>query len=330
MDRGRTLPHRLCSPKTQGRSARDGEFVINETQRKPAWLKIRPPSGARYNRIKGLREGLSLATVCEEARCPNLSECWGAGTATFMILGDTCTRACRFCNVNTGNPRGRIDVDEPARLAEAVSTMELSYVVLTMVDRDDLDDGGAGHAALCVEALRQADPKLKVEMLAGDFRGDPSAIARVARSGCEVFAHNLECVRRLTPAVRDRRCGYDQSLHVLKTAGNLARHVVTKSSLMLGLGETDEEIREAMEDLRTAGVQILTLGQYLRPAPRFLPVDRYVTPDEFTHWKDVAHGLGFDFCASGPLVRSSYRAGEVFLEGFLKARARAPGEGSVR
>jgi len=321
------LPPSRRSPKTQGRSARDGESVINETQRKPAWLKIRPPSGARYNRIKGLREGLSLATVCEEARCPNLSECWGAGTATFMILGDTCTRACRFCNVNTGNPHGWTDPEEPSKLAEAVSTMELSYVVLTMVDRDDLDDGGADHAALCVEALRRADPHLKVEMLAGDFRGEPSAIARVARSGCEVFAHNLECVRRLTPTVRDRRCGYDQSLGVLKTAKDLAPDVVTKSSLMLGLGESDAEIREAMEDLRAAGVQILTLGQYLRPAPRFLPVDRYVTPEEFTHWKDVAQELGFDFCASGPLVRSSYRAGEVFLEGFLKARAQTSGDG---
>ncbi len=321
------MPRGRRSPKTQGRSARDGESVINETQRKPAWLKIRPPSGARYNHIKGLRKGLSLATVCEEARCPNLSECWGAGTATFMILGDTCTRACRFCNVNTGHPHGRVDAEEPAKLASAVTTMELGYVVLTMVDRDDLPDGGADHAARCVEALRRADPSLKVEMLAGDFRGRRESIARVAGSGCEVFAHNLECVRRLTPSVRDRRCGYDQSLEVLKAARELAPQVVTKSSLMLGLGESSSEIREAMEDLRAADVQILTLGQYLRPAPRFLPVDRYVTPEEFNHWKDVAQELGFDFCASGPLVRSSYRAGEVFLEGFLKARARATGGG---
>ena len=237
-----------------------------------------------------------------------------------MLLGDTCTRGCRFCNVKTGNPGGFADPAEPDHLVEAVRAMDLTYVVLTMVDRDDIADGGASHVAACVRRLKDEVPDLRVEMLTGDFRGDEGAIATVLASGCDVFAHNVETVERLTRTVRDRRCGYEQSLEVLRAARRLRPGVVTKSSIMLGLGERDQEIERTLHDLRAAGVEIVTLGQYLRPAEKFLPVVEYVHPGVFERWRRRAEEMGFAFCASGPLVRSSYRAGELFLERYLSER----------
>ena len=294
--------------------------ITVSSHKKPSWLKIRPPAGETYQRIKGLRENLALATVCEEARCPNQAECWSGGTATFMLLGDTCTRGCRFCNVKTGNPKGAVDSDEPKNVLHAARVMELTYIVLTMVDRDDLADGGAQHVAETIRTLKSGEPDLLIEILAGDFRGNDAAIATVVESGCEVFAHNVETVRRLTPRVRDRRSTYEQTLDVLRRSKDLRPDVVTKSSIMLGLGETDDETTETLADLRAAGCEIVTLGQYLRPSLKHLPVERYVTPEEFESWRERAEAMGFAFCASGPLVRSSYRAGELFLERYLRER----------
>jgi lipoyl synthase len=297
---------------------------MSEFTRKPSWLKIRPPAGESYRKIKDLRKGLKLATVCEEAACPNVAECWGGGTATFMLLGDTCTRGCRFCNVKTGNPRGIVDAAEPENLLEAVTAMRLEYVVLTMVDRDDLEDGGAAHVSACIELLKRELPELRVEILAGDFRGMRSAVETVLHSGCDVYAHNIETVERLSPKVRDGRCDYAQSLATLAHAKTIRPDVVTKSSIMLGLGETEAEVEASLRDLRAHDVDIVTLGQYLRPAKRklFLPVEEYVTPEAFTRYKQQAEAMGFAFCASGPLVRSSYRAGELFLTRYLAERDR--------
>jgi lipoic acid synthetase len=284
---------------------------------------VRPPSGEAYARIKGLRESLGLATVCEEARCPNVAECWGAGTATFMLMGDVCTRACRFCNVKTGNPRGSLDEDEPAKVAQAVAAMGLSYVVLTMVDRDDLEDGGAAHVSACVAAVKQASEGILVETLAGDFGACERDVATLAAAPVDVLAHNVECVERLTPAVRDRRCGYARSLRTLALFKEHGGGRLCKSSLMLGLGETDAEVRAALLDLRHAGVDVVTLGQYLQPSQAHLPVAAFVPPERFDRWRDEALAMGFLFCASGPLVRSSYRAGETFAERYLRGRGAA-------
>ncbi|WP_324716509.1 lipoyl synthase [Carboxydochorda subterranea] len=281
---------------------------------KPEWLKVPLPVGPVYARVSGLVRELGLHTVCQEARCPNVAECWGHGTATFMILGWVCTRACKFCAVATGNPRGAVDAGEPQRVATAVRELDLEYVVLTSVDRDDLPDGGAAHFARTVRAIKEAAPSTRVEALTPDFRGDRAAVALVVDSGLDVFAHNLETVRRLTPRVRDPRATYDQSLEVLAFGKRHRPEVLTKSSLMLGLGETDGEIREAMRDLRAAGVDILTLGQYLRPSKSHLSVERYVTPAEFLRYRDWGYEEGFVEVFSGPLVRSSYRADRVFEE----------------
>lgn len=285
---------------------------------KPEWLKVPLPGGPTYAFVSGVVKQLGLFTVCQEARCPNVAECWGHGTATFMLLGSVCTRACKFCAVSTGNPRGLLDPTEPHRVAEAVARLRLEYVVLTSVDRDDLPDGGAGHFAQAVHAIKARAPWVRVEALTPDFRGDRRAVATVMESGLDVFANNVETVRRLTPRVRDPRAGYDQTLQVLAFAKRYRPEVLTKSSLMLGLGETDEEIRQAMRDLRAVGVDILTLGQYLRPSPSHLPVERYVTPAEFDRYRQWGYEEGFVEVFSGPLVRSSYRAERVFKE----ARAR--------
>jgi lipoic acid synthetase len=241
-----------------------------------------------------------------------------------MLLGDVCTRACRFCNVKTGNPRGRVDAEEPEKVARAVVAMGLSYVVLTMVDRDDLTDGGASHVAATVCALKRADPGLLVETLVGDFLGREEDLAALARSPVDVLAHNVECVERLTREVRDPRCSYAQSLralHLLKRHGNGR---LCKSSLMLGLGETEDEVRAALCDLREAGVDVVTLGQYLQPSPAHLPVAEFVPPARFDRWREEAESIGFLFCASGPLVRSSYKAGEMFVERYLRASRTGP------
>lgn len=275
---------------------------------KPAWLKARAPSGSGYQLVRTLVREHRLATVCEEAKCPNIGECWNAGTATLMLMGAVCTRACRFCSVDTGNPRGWLDPDEPENAARTVELMGLRYVVLTSVDRDDLPDGGAAHYAACVRAIKARNPATAVEALTPDFQGVLADVGTVVESGIEVFAQNIETVRRLTHPVRDSRAGYEQTLAVLAHAKRQRPMLLTKSSLMVGLGESDAEIDEVLTDLRAAGVDIVTLGQYLRPTLNHLPVHRYVAPAEFDRWRERALARGFLECVSGPLVRSSYRA----------------------
>ena len=289
-------------------------------ERKPEWLRVRPPSGDRYGHLKGLLRGLNLHTVCEEAHCPNVGECWGGGTATIMLLGDLCTRGCRFCAVKSGNPRGLVDDGEPRRVAEAIADLGLTYVVLTSVDRDDLPDGGASHFAATVREIKARDPDILVEALIPDFQGDLDAVQTVVDAGPDVLDHNLETVRRLQGVARDRRANYEQSLAVLRGAKAMRNGLFTKSSLMLGLGETRSEILEAMRDLRANAVDLLTLGQYLRPSEWHLPVHEYVSPETFDELRAAGEELGFAYVAAGPLVRSSYRAGEFFLENVLRER----------
>jgi lipoic acid synthetase len=275
---------------------------------KPAWLRAPMPAGAVFQSVREVVREHRLATVCEEAKCPNIGECWNAGTATIMLMGGVCTRACRFCAVDTGNPRGWLDAEEPANAARTVELMGLRYVVLTSVNRDDLPDGGAAHYAACVRAIKARCPATAVEALTPDFAGDLDAVATVVGSGLEVFAQNVETVRRLTHPVRDARAGYAQTLDVLRHAKRVGPRVLTKSSIMLGLGETEAEVMECLGDLREAGVDLVTLGQYLRPTPHHLAVERFVPPEEFRALREAALALGFLECVAGPLVRSSYRA----------------------
>jgi lipoic acid synthetase len=265
-------------------------------------------SGAAFSAVKGIVREHRLSTVCEEAKCPNIGECWNAGTATIMLMGAVCTRACRFCAVDTGNPRGWLDPEEPENVARSVELMGLKYVVLTSVNRDDLADGGAAHYAAAIRAIKRRNPGTAVEALTPDFQGVPADVRTVVDSGPEVFAQNIETVRRLTHPVRDPRAGYAQTIEVLWFAKQHRPPVLTKTSLMLGLGETDQEIRDTMADLRLSRVDILTLGQYLRPTPNHLNIERFVTPDEFDRYREWALSMGFLECVSGPLVRSSYRA----------------------
>ena len=283
------------------------------TLKKPSWLKMKLPTGETTAELrKSLREK-SLYTVCEEARCPNLGECWADGTATIMLMGDVCTRGCRFCAVKTGNPRGWLDLQEPEKVASSADIPSLRYLVLTSVDRDDLEDFGAEHYAATIRAIKARRPSLLVEALTPDFQGNVDCIQTVCDTGLDVFAHNIETVERLHRKVRDVRAKYGQTLDVLREAKKFRPSIVTKSSIMLGVGETDAEIRQTMADLREAGVDILTLGQYLQPTKRHLAVEEYVTPEKFDEWKVVAEELGFAYCASGPLVRSSYKAAENYL-----------------
>ncbi len=275
---------------------------------KPAWLRAPLATGAAFGAVKQIVRAHRLSTVCEEAKCPNIGECWNAGTATIMLMGAVCTRACRFCAVDTGNPRGWLDREEPENVAKSVALMRLKYVVLTSVDRDDLSDGGAAHYAAAIRAIKRVNPGTAVEALTPDFQGVIAAVETVLDSGLDVFAQNIETVRRLTHPVRDARAGYEQTIAVLSAAKAYKPQVLTKTSLMLGLGEADAEIREALKDLRAAHVDILTLGQYLRPTPNHLPVHRYVTPQQFDAYRAWALEFGFLECVSGPLVRSSYRA----------------------
>jgi len=276
--------------------------------RKPAWLRAPMPAGPRFDAVRHTVREHRLATVCEEAKCPNIGECWNAGTATLMLMGEVCTRACRFCAVDTGNPRGWLDPEEPANAARTVELMGLRYVVLTSVNRDDLDDGGAAHFAACVREIKRRCPATAVEALTPDFQGVRGDVATVVDSGLDVFAQNVETVRRLTHPVRDPRASYEQTLAVLAHAKRHRPQVLTKTSLMLGLGETDAEILETMDDLRAVGVDLLTLGQYLRPTVNHLAVQRFVTPEEFERNRAAALERGFLECVAGPLVRSSYRA----------------------
>ncbi|HBL17969.1 MAG: lipoyl synthase [Elusimicrobia bacterium GWA2_69_24] len=279
----------------------------------PPWLKVRVASGSAPGKVRRQLDDGGLHTVCEEARCPNRAGCWGCGTATFMVLGDSCTRTCRFCAVPGARRPAAPDPAEPERLARSVAELGLSYAVLTTVCRDDLPDQGAGHIAACVRAIRRAAPGTGIECLIQDFRGDEGCLKIVASAAPDVLGHNLETVERLTPSVRDPRAGYRASLEVLAACTRLAPGIPAKSSLMLGLGETEAEAADALRDLRAAGVGIVTLGQYLRPSrsPRHLPVAEYVTPERFERWRTFALDLGFSRVASGPLVRSSYRAGEL-------------------
>ncbi|PWG61957.1 lipoyl synthase [Sediminicurvatus halobius] len=278
---------------------------------KPDWLRVKIPTGAGFQRVRETVREHRLATVCEESMCPNMGECWGAGTATIMLMGDVCTRACRFCAVDTGNPRGWLDPEEPAHAAETVRLMGLKYVVLTSVDRDDLDDGGAAHYAACIREIQRVNPGTAVEALTPDFKGQFEAVNTVVDTGLEVFAQNVETVRRLTHPVRDPRASYEQTLEVLAHAKRRRPDVLTKTSLMLGLGETEQEVIETLDDLRAIDVDIVTFGQYLRPTVNHLPVDRYVTPAEFERIRQIGLGKGFLEVVSGPLVRSSYRAERV-------------------
>lgn len=291
--------------------------------RLPPWLKVGLPSGPNYLRIKEISAKRRLATVCEEARCPNIAECWGGGTATFMVMGELCTRGCRFCSVaSSANPPAP-NPEEPEKLAETLAEMGLEYAVITTVCRDDLPDQGAGHLAACLSAVKKRCPSMKVEFLAQDFRGEFEPLKRVLDAAPDVLAHNLETVERLTHPVRDARAGYGQSLRVLKAAKRIEPGIITKSSLMLGLGEEEEEVRQAFRDLREVGTDILTLGQYLRPtkAGRHLPVAEYLHPEQFERYGALARAEGFLYVASGPFVRSSYRAGELFMKGLLEAKA---------
>jgi lipoic acid synthetase len=294
-----------------------GAHAKADIERKPPWLRVSVGGGERYRAVKETVTKHRLATVCEESHCPNIGECWNHGTATIMLMGATCTRACRFCAVDTGNPKGWLDLQEPANAAESVRLMGLNYVVLTSVDRDDLSDGGAAHYAACVKAIRALNPSTTVEALTPDFNGDRDAVCTVVNSGLQVFAQNLETVERLTHVVRDPRAGYQQTLDVLAWAKRNNAQVLTKSSLMLGLGEDEAEIKQSLEDLRRHDVDIVTLGQYMRPTKNHLPVARWVSPDEFEALRAFGLDLGFTEVASGPLVRSSYRADRVFEQNNL-------------
>jgi lipoic acid synthetase len=288
---------------------------------KPAWLKVRAPGGENYTKLKQTLRELDLYTVCEEARCPNVGECWASGTATMMLLGHTCTRGCRFCAVTTGNPMGAVDPREPEHVARAISKLSLRYIVLTMVDRDDLLDGGAEHVARTVKLLKELRPDLLVETLVGDFRGRLWDVETVLSAAPDVYAHNIEVPRRITPLIRDKRCSYDVSLEVLRHAKEQAPQRLTKSSLMVGIGETDDEIIEAMRDLRQANVDVLTIGQYLRPTEKHAALDRYVTEEKFEEFRRIGMEMGFAYVASGPLVRSSYHAAEAFISSQMQGRA---------
>jgi len=292
--------------------------LLAAAQRKPEWLKVPLAAGPRQAELRQMFRELGLHTVCEEARCPNLGECWREGTATLMILGDVCTRGCRFCAVDSGHPGGVVDEREPDHVGRALGQMNLAYVVLTMVDRDDLPDGGAAHVARTVQAIRRSSKSTLVETLVGDFAGKRADVETVVRDGRpDVFAHNVEVVPRLQRRMRDARCSFERSLEVLAWARDAGANV-TKSSLMVGCGEEPHEVIEALERLRSVDVDVVTIGQYLRPTPKHAEVVRFVTPEEFDGFREAGLALGFKYVASGPLVRSSYRAAEGFLEGILK------------
>jgi lipoic acid synthetase len=291
-------------------------------QPKPPWLKVGLPGGERYGRVRAAVERGGLHTVCREARCPNVGECWNAGTATFLILGDHCTRGCRFCAVSRGDPGGAVDAAEPVRIARAAAEMGLDYAVITSVTRDDLRDGGSGIFADTIRALRELEPAPLVELLIPDYLG--ADLDRVLDAGPDVLAHNLEVVERLTPRMRHAAFGYRRSLSVLERAAarGAPRGLLTKSSIMLGLGESRDEVRSAMADLRDAGVSILVLGQYLRPTAANAAVVEYLPPEVFEELAAKGRDLGFEYVSAGPLVRTSYRAAEAWVKGRAGTRGR--------
>lgn len=300
----------LLPPKTP----RKGKATVQ----KPAWLKVKAPTGENYFRIKNMLGDLKLATVCQEARCPNMGECWSGGTATFMLMGEVCTRGCKFCNVKTGNPKGVLDPLEPEKVAYSIAQMDLEYVVITSVDRDDLPDQGSGHFARTVRTIKKLAPDLIVEILTPDFRGDEDLIKNLVDAKPDVFAHNVETVERLQKYVRDPRAGYAQSLNVLDLVKKHDPSRFTKTSLMLGLGETEDEILQTLKDLRAIDCDVVTFGQYLQPSENHLKVEEFVSPEKFQQWQKTAEDLGFLYVASGPMVRSSYRAGEFFMKAMIE------------
>jgi len=285
---------------------------------KPPWLKVKAPGGERYQQIKKRSRQLRLATVCEEAQCPNIGECWGGGTATFMVMGEICTRGCRFCAVTTRRKGTLLDQEEPQNIAQAVREMGLEYVVVTSVDRDDIPDQGSEHFANCITAIRELNPNTLIEVLIPDFSGNIDWLKKVVDAKPNVLAHNIECIERLTPTVRDPRAGYKQSMELLANVKKLDPKMHTKSSIMVGIGETEEEVLECMQDLRSVEVDFLTIGQYLQPNKKLLKVDSFVHPDVFAKYEQEGLKMGFYYVASGPLVRSSYKAGEFFIRNYLK------------
>jgi lipoic acid synthetase len=291
---------------------------------KPPWIRVRLPGSPRYHKIKNRARELRLATVCEEARCPNIGECWSSGTATFMVMGDTCTRGCRFCAVDTSRRPAPLDPDEPTNVATAIAELDLDYVVITSVDRDDVADGGAAHFAACIRATRAASPKTRVEVLTPDFRGSVGDVLTIALAQPDVFAHNVETVERLQSVIRDPRAGYRQSLDVLAAIKTIDATQLTKSSIMVGMGETPAEVTAAMLALRAVDTDFLTLGQYLQPSKKHLEVREFVHPDQFAAWEQEGLAMGFRYVASGPLVRSSYKAGEFFIRQYLDSRPGQP------
>ncbi|KAK9152627.1 hypothetical protein Sjap_000107 [Stephania japonica] len=292
---------------------------------KPKWMKESIPGGSKYAKIKSKLRELKLHTVCEEARCPNLGECWSGGetgtaTATIMILGDTCTRGCRFCNVKTSRTPPPPDPNEPSNVAEAIASWGLDYVVITSVDRDDLPDQGSGHFTETIEKLKKLKPSMLIEALVPDFRGDPGCVENISKSGLDVFAHNIETVEELQRAVRDHRANFEQSIKVLKMAKEYApAGTLTKTSIMLGCGETPEQVLKTMEKVRAAGVDVMTFGQYMRPSKRHMPVSEYITPEAFEKYRVIGMDMGFRYVASGPMVRSSYKAGEFYIKSMIDA-----------
>ena len=298
---------------------RERDCVMDRLEKKPKWLRIRLPSGENYVNIRQTIASLRLHTVCEEARCPNIGECWAGGTATIMIMGDVCTRGCRFCSVASGRPL-YLDPDEPERVAKAIKEWGLRYVVITSVCRDDLQDGGASHIAKTIKAVKVQCPETIIEPLIPDFHGNRHAIENVANAGPEVISHNIETVARLSPLIRDARATYEQSLHVLKIIKDIDYKIYTKSSIMLGLGEMEEEVMEAAKDLRSAGVDIISIGQYLQPTSRHLPVKEYIAPEKFDSYKKNIEKMGFAYTVAGPFVRSSYKAGEFFIKNLVYSR----------
>jgi lipoic acid synthetase len=300
-----------------------------ETDTKPKWLKMTLPRGEKYLHLKDMMAELKLATVCQEAKCPNIGECWAGGTATIMIMGDTCTRGCRFCNIKTANPKFQLplDKDEPYKVGFAAAQMDLEYIVLTSVDRDDLPDGGASHFAKTVQVIKENNSKLLVEVLTPDFQGNVEHIKILVDAKPDVFAQNVETVERLTKKVRDPRAGYWQTLNVLRKVKEIDPTRYTKTSIMLGLGETDEEVLQTLKDLRSVACDVVTFGQYLQPNPKLLKVVEYVTPEKFQYWQKTAEDMGFLYVASGPMVRSSYRAGEFFMTGMIKRNREGLGTG---
>jgi lipoic acid synthetase len=286
---------------------------------KPKWIRTKIPTKRRYREIQKLLNKQRLHTVCEEAFCPNCTECWESGTATFLLMGDICTRNCKFCDVTTGNPRGYLDPSEPQNLVHAVKDLKLNYVVLTSVDRDDLEDSGAEYLANCIKKIKQNSPDVLIEILIPDFRGSINSLRKVVLTKPNVIGHNIETIKALTPIIRDKRAGYKQSLRVLKSIKKIDPNMLTKSSIMLGLGETDEQVLATLKDLRKNNVDILTLGQYLQPSRESVAVVEYVEPQKFVVWERIALKMGFLYVVSGPLVRSSYRAGEYYVQNYLRS-----------